>query len=280
MKILLVGSTGHLGGRFKELLSINTKDDIHYLSRNHIKLLYQKNCLTCLESSYDLIINCVGIVGKNRMSTACHEEMFLANILLPYILACSIERNGGFLIHFSSNSIFDSSMQKNRTIHTHPFTNSIYGQTKLLSEHSVSITLPENKYLIIRTPQQYSEFIDFPRNLLSKLITNISQSNVFTITRNEIFSIAHVTSIAKLSLALFREGTLGIVHMAEKHHYSWSSIVHVLVKTLGLNTDIVSPCQSTPLVNMTLEPSYFAILPTELENTVLKIKHQISSNPQ
>ena len=101
----------------------------------------------------DVIVNCAAYTAVDRAEEDEARAMLL-NATAPGYLAEAIERNGGKLIHISTDYVFDG------TAHT-PYTEaqptcpaSAYGRTKLAGEQAVLAANPSA--MIIRTAWLYS----------------------------------------------------------------------------------------------------------------------------
>ena len=87
MKVLLLGSTGHLGFHLLRQLDILSSLQVTTFTRDQIN----KFLLTHYKLSYDIIINCSAIVGHRAASSYSLHSLFQVNTLLPYLLVNNSE---------------------------------------------------------------------------------------------------------------------------------------------------------------------------------------------
>ena len=154
MKILLFGYTGKLGNAIFLKLKKKNKFFLFNSKNANVKKINKSKLNKIINKlKPEVIINCIVFQGmeksqKNR--TMCLK----VNSLFPKYLAQLQNKNSFFLIHFSSESIFNDS-KKGKFIDEKvvPKPKSYYGYTKLFGENCVK-KFGKN-YLIIRLPLLY-----------------------------------------------------------------------------------------------------------------------------
>ena len=154
MKILLFGYSGKLGNAIFNKLKIKNKifcfnsknADVKKINKSKLNKLINK-------LKPEIIINCIVFQGMEK-SEKNRIMCLKTNSLFPKYLAQLQKKNSFFLIHFSSESIFDNS-KKGKLIDEKivPSPKSYYGYSKLLGENYVKKY--GKNYLIMRLPILY-----------------------------------------------------------------------------------------------------------------------------
>ena len=154
-RLIIFGGSSHLG---KELYNQALNRGYFYKTYGRIEIK------SILNNDFDItkfegfnIINLAAIVGSKYLKKFSIEEIELINAILPQKLASICNKTGSKLVQISSNSIFDNSKERYRKTTTIPNSSSAYGNSKIAAEGYIKENLDKNKFLIIRTPQQYSQ---------------------------------------------------------------------------------------------------------------------------
>ena len=178
MKILILGSTGILGGTFSLFLSKKKNISIHYISRNkkknhnYLKDFSDFNKLEklILKIKPTHIINCIGITKFNNSFKIKKQTIFI-NVKLPKLLSSLCLENKIFFIHISTDCVF-SGKKGNYADNSKKDALDLYGVSKALGE-------VKNKFAAtIRTsfigPEQNSQ-----KSLLNWFLSQKNEVNGF-----------------------------------------------------------------------------------------------------
>ena len=162
MNILLTGSSGQLGQELLPLLAqigkVTTVDrnvdsaispkclkmDLSDLNRMEILLNRQHP---------DLVVNAAAYTAVDEAENDS-ESAFRINADLPGCIARWMERNGGLLLHFSTDYVFDGQKGQpyRETDETGPI--NVYGESKLAGEWAIAAS--NCRFLVLRTSWVYS----------------------------------------------------------------------------------------------------------------------------
>ncbi|MDD1429034.1 NAD(P)-dependent oxidoreductase, partial [Dolichospermum sp. ST_sed9] len=130
--ILLIGSNGQLGTELQNFLSSNYQ--VIAVTRPEIDLTQTDNLRKIIrETQPEIIINAAAYTAVDKAET--EPEMATAiNTTAPQIIAEESQKLGSFLIHFSTDYVFNGN--SNYPYQESDITNpvSVYGQTKLAGE--------------------------------------------------------------------------------------------------------------------------------------------------
>ncbi|MEA5555518.1 dTDP-4-dehydrorhamnose reductase [Nodularia spumigena] len=152
--ILLLGSNGQVGQELEKILS--PKHKIIPLARPKIDLTQPDNLRQIIrEIQPQIIINAAAYTAVDKAET--EPELATAiNVTAPQIIAEESQKLGCFLIHFSTDYVFDGQQTRpyQETDRTNPL--GVYGQTKRAGEIAIEQTHPH--HIILRTAWVYGTF--------------------------------------------------------------------------------------------------------------------------
>ena len=156
MKILLFGKNGQLGWELQrslaplgELLALSTNSTTHCGDFSNLEGIRK----TVVDFAPDMIVNAAAYTAVDK----AESEPELANQInaaAPQLLAQEAQRLGAWLIHYSTDYVFDGSGQQFWTEKDIPNPLSVYGKTKFAGEQAIQQT--NCKHLIFRTSWVYA----------------------------------------------------------------------------------------------------------------------------
>ena len=152
--ILLIGSNGQVGTELQNTLSPNYK--VIAVTRPQIDLTQADNLRQIIrENQPKIIINAAAYTAVDKAES--EPELATAiNAMAPQIIAEESQKLGSFLIHLSTDYVFNgkSNYPYQETDITNPV--SVYGQTKLAGE--IAIQKACSQYMILRTAWVYGTY--------------------------------------------------------------------------------------------------------------------------
>jgi dTDP-4-dehydrorhamnose reductase len=152
--ILLLGSNGQVGTELQQLLSPH--HTLIAVARPTLDLTELNNLRQMMrEVQPKIIINAAAYTAVDKAESE-PELATTINATVPQIIAQESEKLGAFLLHLSTDYVFDgkSSQPYQETDTTNPL--SVYGQTKLDGELAIQQTCAN--HVIIRTAWVYGSF--------------------------------------------------------------------------------------------------------------------------
>ena len=156
MKILLFGKNGQLGWELQrslaplgELLALSTNSTNYCGDFTNLEGIRK----TVADFSPDIIVNAAAYTAVDKAETE-PELAHLVNAAAPQVLAQEALRLGAWLIHYSTDYVFDGSGQQFWSENDTPNPLSIYGKTKLAGEQAIEQT--GCAHLIFRTSWVYA----------------------------------------------------------------------------------------------------------------------------
>ncbi len=152
--ILLIGSNGQVGKELQQILS--SYGDVISVARPTVDLTQPDTLCNVIRSNQpQIIINAAAYTAVDKAES--EPELAIAiNATAPLILAQESQKLGAFLIHISTDYVFDGNgcSPYHETDMTNPL--SVYGKTKLAGEEAIQQTCAHQ--LILRTAWVYGTF--------------------------------------------------------------------------------------------------------------------------
>jgi len=169
--VMITGGQGLLGSALHDLLREDSFLGVKSLPRNELDIVNVYHVKKAIET-WDpfAIVNCAAYTNVDRAEIE-REEAFRTNVLGVQTLAREAARSGAYLIHISTDMIFDSSTE-DRTEASLPAPVNWYGETKLKGER-ILVSIEDLKYLIVRTAGLYDSKAErgFPVRMMEYIKT-------------------------------------------------------------------------------------------------------------
>jgi len=156
--ILLIGSNGQVGTEIKNTLSSNyTSYKVIAYARPQIDLNQPENLRQIIKETHpEIIINAAAYTAVDKAESE-PEIANTVNAIAPQIIAEESKKLGSFLIHLSTDYVFNGN-------HNYPYQEtdipnplSVYGKTKLAGEIAIQKTCPHH-HIIMRTAWVYGTY--------------------------------------------------------------------------------------------------------------------------
>lgn len=150
-KILLTGSDGQVGQDLQQTLI--PLGEIVATNRQQLDLTSPDNIRQVIqEIQPDIIVNSAAYTAVDKAESEA-DLAFAVNGIAPAIIAEEAKKIGAFLLHISTDYVFDGTKNTPylETDKTHPI--GVYGQTKLAGEQGIEKN--GDRYVILRTAWVY-----------------------------------------------------------------------------------------------------------------------------
>ena len=234
MKLLLLGKNGQVGWELQRSLSV--LGDVVALDRDsqdHCGDLTKLDALalTVRRLRPDIIVNAAAYTAVDKAESE-PELAHAVNALAPEVLAREAQHLGAWLLHYSTDYVFDGSGKRPwlETDATGPL--NVYGRTKLEGERRIAAQC--ERHLILRTSWVYSaRGGNFIRTMLrlaqdrARLTVIDDQHGAPTSAELLADVVAHV--VRQVTVAPARKDLAGIYHLAAAGETTWHGYAtHVL----------------------------------------------------
>ena len=196
MKILILGSRGQLGKIIHNNLLKKKNFLVICLSRKNFDFTDNKKLSKYFNQiNPDIVINCVAytdVENAEKNKKIC----FLVNSKFTSILSDLCIKNNCFLIHFSTDYVFNGRKGNYKESNKVSSIN-YYGYTKILGENIIKKKL--KKFIIIRTSWLYSIT---KNNFLTKIITKIKNKEDIHVVNDQFGFPTSCYDLAKVTIKL------------------------------------------------------------------------------
>jgi len=246
MKIVLIGKNGQLGSdcwevlrRDHELVALGSRElDITQAPQVEAMVRQERP---------QLVLNCAAYTKVD----ACEQERDLAyaiNVAGPRHLAASLARQGGRLLHISTDYVFDG----RKPVPT-PYREddpvaplSYYAQTKAAAEEAIRQEMDD--YMIVRTAWMYGRR---GHNFLKTMLRLALQEPPVPIrvVNDQFGSPTWSYRLAQQLAALIAAGGQGIYHATAEGYTTWHGLATTFFQVMGLDisvTPITTAAYPTP----------------------------------
>lgn len=178
----------------------------------------------------DVIVNAAAYTAVDKAETDI-EQAHRVNALAPGVLACEAQQLGAWLIHYSTDYVFDGSGERFWQENDVNDPLGVYGQTKLEGEQAV--TAAGCRHLIFRTSWVYAaRGTNFAKTML-RLATEREQLNVVS---DQYGAPTGAELIADLTAHCIRHALLhpevsGLYHLAAGNVTNWYDYACFVIET-------------------------------------------------
>ena len=217
--IVLLGADGQLGWELRRaLLPLGT---VHALTRTEVDLARPQDLLPRLDALQpQVVVNAAAYTAVDR----AEQEPELAqalNAALPALLATWATAHGAWLLHYSTDYVFDGAKQGAYTEGDAPNPINVYGRTKLAGEQAIQGSA--GRHLILRTSWVYAAR---GGNFAKTMLRLAAEREQLTVVADQFGAPTAAELIADVSSHLLRQllaggGAGGLYHLTASGHTSW-----------------------------------------------------------
>jgi dTDP-4-dehydrorhamnose reductase len=231
MKVLLTGAYGQLGQDFQKLFE---KEGIKYIATDN-KEGYKKLDIANLDEVVefakhikpDIIINCAAYNAVDR----AEEEWKIAynvNGLAVRNLAIAASEIKAFLVHYSTDYVFDGKKGMPYTIYDTPNPLSKYGESKYLGERLLSQFY--DNYALIRTSWVFGKG---NINFAKKVIEWSKKYEKLSLVIDEISAPTYTVDLAKATWEIIKYRARGLYHISNEGECSRYEYGRYILEIIG-----------------------------------------------
>jgi len=218
-RVLVTGAKGQLGREIEEIWSQRGNDlterDFYFTDRNDLDISDKEAVIRFVrEHEIDTIINCAAYTAVDRAET---EEglAFRVNRTGAENLAIAAKGQHAFLIHISTDYVFDGRafLPLVEDAKTNP--EGVYGCSKLAGEEAIREIAPEGA-VIIRTSWVYSTF---GQNFVHTMLRLGRERDELGVVCDQIGTPTYARDLARAIFKILEEGSKH-PEKVEAYHYS------------------------------------------------------------
>ena len=271
--ILVTGSNGQLGNELR--LVVDEKDKINNYSFTDVADLdiTNKNDVSnfFVTNNIDIVVNCAAYTNVDKAEDD-KEKADLINYIGPKNLAEVCRERNGFLIHISTDYVFDGTKNTPYTESDETKPLGVYGETKLRGENAILNSGCD--YVIIRTSWLYSSFgNNFLKTMKKLTAEKESLKVVFDQVGTPTYAGDLATVIHKIIIKNDKEIKNQVYHFSNEGVCSWYDFTVAINEALGHNCKVL-PCHSNEFPSKVTRPSFSVLDKTKIKEALrIENKH-------
>ena len=263
MRILVTGSNGQLGSEMVALQPQETHHQWFNLDINELDIT-DKNAVEqfVVNNKIDGIINCAAYTNVDK----AEEDVALCykvNRDAPQYLAQAIEKVGGFIIHISTDYVFDGTNNIPYTEQDKPNPVTIYGKSKIEGEQYVCESCKQ--HIIIRTAWVYSSY---GKNFVKIMIKLGEEKPSLGVIFDQIGSPTYARDLAKAIITIVNQGIKpGIYNFSNEGVISCYDFTKHIHQLANITSCKVAPIHTADYPTLAQRPHFSVLDKTKIKNT-------------
>ena len=263
MRILVTGSNGQLGSEMVALQPQETHHQWFNLDINELDIT-DKNAVEqfVVNNKIDGIINCAAYTNVDK----AEEDVALCykvNRDAPQYLAQAIEKVGGFIIHISTDYVFDGTNNIPYAEQDKPNPVTIYGKSKIEGEQYVCESCKQ--HIIIRTAWVYSSY---GKNFVKTMIKLGKEKPSLGVIFDQIGSPTYARDMAKAIITIVNQGIIpGIYNFSNEGVISWYDFTKHIHQLANITSCEVAPIHTADYPTLAQRPHFSVLDKTKIKNT-------------
>lgn len=263
MNILITGCNGQLGSEIRLLEDnypqytfFNTdKDELDITNQLAVDDFVNRN-------EIDGIVNCAAYTAVDKAET--DQKLCTAlNTEAPVYMAAAIEKRGGWMIHVSTDYVFNGKKHTPYVETDTPCPDSVYGSTKLAGELGVSKFC--KKTMIVRTAWLYS---GFGNNFVKTMMRLGREKAELGVVFDQIGTPTYARDLAVAIFTAIEKGVNpGVYHFSNEGVCSWYDFTKAIHRIAGITTCNVKPLHTSEYPTPATRPAYSVLDKTKIKET-------------
>lgn len=263
MNILVTGCNGQLGN---EIQLLEKEYPQHTYFNTDVAELDITNQLAVNDfinrHAIDGVINCAAYTAVDK-AEGDKELCTTLNTVAPSYLAAAIDKREGWIIHVSTDYVFDGTHHTPYVETDTPSPDSVYGNTKLAGELGVSKFC--KKHMIIRTAWLYSAF---GNNFVKTMIRLGKEKTELGVIFDQIGTPTYARDLAVAIMTAVDKGIeTGVYHYSNEGVISWYDFTKAIHRIAGIKDCKVRPLHTSEYPTAANRPAYSVLDKTKIKQT-------------
>ena len=261
-RILVTGANGQLGNELRSLSTTYPQFDFVFTDIDELDITNEGDICKVIDgNNISMAINCAAFTAVDKAESN-PEKAHLLNAVAPGMLARAINKNGGEMIHISTDYVFSGERWQPYTEDCSTNPKSVYGITKLEGEHRVAEYC--KKSVIIRTAWLYSSY---GNNFVKTMLRLGKEKESLNVVFDQVGTPTYARDLAKaiLAIASSTEKKYGTFHFSNEGVTSWYDFTKAIHRIAGISTCQVNPIRSKDYPTPATRPSF-----SVLDKTAIK----------
>lgn len=262
MNILVTGCNGQLGNEIQLLEKDNSQHTFFNTDVEELDITDQLAVEQFVaKNKIEGIINCAAYTAVDKAESD-KELCTSLNTVAPAYLAAAIEKRNGWMIHISTDYVFNGTKHTPYVEEDTPCPNSVYGSTKLAGELGVMKFC--KKTMIIRTAWLYSTF---GNNFVKTMIRLGKEKEQLGVIFDQIGTPTYAHDLAKVIMTAVNQGIKpDVYHFSNEGVISWYDFTKAIHRIAGITTCKVKPIHTNEYPTSASRPAYSVLDKTKIKN--------------
>ncbi len=244
-KIIILGGRGMLGSEVAKVCLSHGLDTV-VLDLPDFDITNERH-LTDAVGQAGAVINCAAYTNVEKAENEANLT-YRVNAEAVGRLGIIAKKTGSWVLHVSTDFVFDGRCNRPYTETDMPNPINIYGKSKLDGEEL--LIKSGCRYCIIRTEWTYGIG---GNNFVTKLLSLVRDGKKLRVVDDQVGSATATVEVAKVICRLLAERIEGMFHFASAGYASRFEIAKFISKTLGISVDL-SRCKSCDYVSVATRP--------------------------
>ncbi|MEX2150256.1 MAG: dTDP-4-dehydrorhamnose reductase [Steroidobacteraceae bacterium] len=233
MKILLTGATGQVGWELRRTLA--PLGEVRSLDRFGLDLADAPVIVATVRALQpEVIVNAAAYTAVDKAESE-REAAFAVNATAPRVLAEEAKRIGAFLVHYSTDYVFDGEKSTPYIEDDAARPINVYGESKLAGEQA--ILRSGCRHLVLRTSWVYGPR---GRNFYLTMLRLARERPELKVVDDQVGAPTSSLEIARATAALLEKRAQGLYHMAAAGETSWCGFARALLQRAGIATPVAA----------------------------------------
>jgi dTDP-4-dehydrorhamnose reductase len=253
MRVLVIGNRGQLGTDVVEVLERNGALAILGIDYPDIDITDVDSCeLVFGGFNPDFVINCAAYTAVDDAETD-EDTAMRVNGLGPRIVAGQCRRTGAWLVHVSTDYVFDGTATSPYAEDAPASPASAYGRTKLAGELAVQELVPDTHYLV-RTAWLYGRA---GNNFVKTMLRLEQERDTVSVVTDQLGQPTYSRDLAEqIVLLLDRHPAAGTYHATNSGEVSWFGFTREIFRLADADPERVLPTTAADFVRPAPRPAY------------------------
>lgn len=263
MNILVTGANGQLGNELRVLAPQNAAHTFYFTDVAELDITDSNAvCKFVVENQIDVLINCAAFTAVDKAENQpelCHK----LNAEAPRLLAEAMENVGGWMLHVSTDYVFDGTahIPYAEDAPTSPI--GVYGRTKLAGEQAVCKACPRS--VVVRTAWLYSTF---GNNFVKTMLRLGREREELGVIFDQVGTPTYARDLATALLVIVDKGPEpGVYHFSNEGVTSWYDFTRMIHQLAGITTCNVRPLHTAEYPTPAARPHYSVLDKTKIKQT-------------
>ena len=244
-KIIILGGKGMLGSDVAAECKSRGMD-FEVFDLPEFDMTNEHRLLSVIHPAHT-IVNCAAYTNVEKAETET-ELAFRVNAEAVGLLATSAKKSGAWVLHISTDFVFDGASDKPYAEKDIPHPINAYGRTKLAGERLLIENHCHN--CIMRVEWTYGMKGD---NFIKKILQKARTQKDMKVVDDQIGSPTATTEAAKAVCDLIHKKPTGIYHFASQGYVSRFDVAQFIAEKLALDVQL-TPCKTSDFPSAAVRP--------------------------